>query len=197
RAHQAPRDHHARSRSAVRLASRSGRGSCPSRARVLSPVRGCALAAPSPPTASFAPLIPRGGSPGHPRLAPTPPTGATPAPPRELIDSIRRQVESLIGIAARLGVRVTHVKAHGALYNQGERDATIARNIIFGVQAATGGHELVIVAPPGSAMVQQASGLGMKVASEGFVERAYEADGTMRSRSVAGSLLTDLALAVR
>ena len=40
-------------------------------------VRGRALAAPSPPTASFASLMPRGGSPGHPRLAHTPLTGAT------------------------------------------------------------------------------------------------------------------------
>src|SRR5205823_13869247 len=77
------------------------------------------------------------------------------------------------------------------------RDATIARNIIFGVQAATGGHELVIVAPPGSAMVQEASGLGMKVAREGFVDRAYEGDGTLQSRLIAGSVLTDPADAVR
>src|SRR5207247_5659167 len=73
----------------------------------------------------------------------------------------------------------------------------IARNIIFGVQAATGGHELVIVAPPGSAMVQEASGMGMKVAREGFVDRAYESDGTLQSRSIAGSVLTDPADAVR
>ena len=45
--------------------------------QVLSPVRGRALAAPSPPSASFASLTPRGGSPGHPRLAHTPLTGAT------------------------------------------------------------------------------------------------------------------------
>ena len=43
-------------------------------------------------------------------------------PPRELVESIRRQLDSLIGIASRLGARVTHVKAHGALYNQSERD---------------------------------------------------------------------------
>jgi UPF0271 protein len=116
---------------------------------------------------------------------------------RELIESIRRQVESLVGVASRMGARVTHVKAHGALYNQGERDATIARNIIFGVQAATGGHELVIVAPPGSAMLQEAEGMGMKVAREGFVDRAYEADGTLQSRSIAGSVLTDPADAIR
>ena len=118
-------------------------------------------------------------------------------PARDLIESIRRQIDSLIAIASRMGTRVTHVKAHGALYNQGERDATVARNIIFGIQAATGGHELVIVAPPGSAMLQEASGMGMKVAREGFVDRAYEADGTLQSRSIAGSVLTDPADAVR
>jgi 5-oxoprolinase (ATP-hydrolysing) subunit A len=118
-------------------------------------------------------------------------------PERELIESIRRQVDSLIGIASRMGARVAHVKAHGALYNQGERDARIARNIIFGVQAATGGHELVIVAPSGSAMLQEASGMGMKVAREGFVDRAYEADGTLQSRSIAGAVLTDPADGVR
>jgi UPF0271 protein len=118
-------------------------------------------------------------------------------PARELIESVRRQVDSLVGVASRMGARVTHVKAHGALYNQGERDATIARNIIFGVQAATGGHELVIVAPQGSAMLQEASEMRMKVAREGFVDRAYEADGTLQSRSIAGSVLTDPADAVR
>ncbi|MEK6207354.1 MAG: 5-oxoprolinase subunit PxpA [Chloroflexota bacterium] len=118
-------------------------------------------------------------------------------PARELIESIRRQIDSLIGVASRMGARVTHVKAHGALYNQGERDAATARNIIFGVQAATGGHDLVIVGPPGSAMVREAADMGMKVAREGFVDRAYEPDGTLQSRSVAGSVLTDPAAAVR
>ena len=118
-------------------------------------------------------------------------------PARELIESIRRQVDALAAVASRMGARVTHVKAHGALYNQGERDATIAQTIIFGVQAATGGHELVIVAPPGSAMVDEAKAMGMKVAREGFVDRAYEADGTLQSRSVAGSVLTNPADAVR
>lgn len=118
-------------------------------------------------------------------------------PARELIESIRRQVDSLVGVASRMGVRVTHVKAHGALYNQSERDVTIARNIIFGIQAATGGHELVIVAPPGSAMAEEASGVGMKVAREGFVDRRYEPDGTLQSRAIGGSVLTDPAEAVQ
>jgi UPF0271 protein len=65
------------------------------------------------------------------------------------------------------------------------------------VQAATGGQDLVVVAPPGSAMLEEAKGMGMKVAREGFVDRAYESDGTLQSRSVAGSVLTNPADAVR
>jgi 5-oxoprolinase (ATP-hydrolysing) subunit A len=118
-------------------------------------------------------------------------------PAIELIEAIRRQVDALIDVASRMGARVTHVKAHGALYNRGERDATTARNIVLGVQAATGGHELVIVGPPGSAILAEATGMGMKVAREGFVDRAYEPDGTLQSRSVAGSVLTDPDDAVR
>jgi 5-oxoprolinase (ATP-hydrolysing) subunit A len=118
-------------------------------------------------------------------------------PARELMESIRRQIDSLVGITSRMGGRVTHVKAHGALYNQAERDPVTARNILFGVQAATGGHELVIVAPPGSAMLQEAKGMGMKVVREGFVDRAYEPDGTLQSRAIAGAVLTNPADALR
>lgn len=118
-------------------------------------------------------------------------------PARELTESVRRQLDSLIGIAGRLGVRVTHVKAHGALYNQAERDAAIARSILLGVQASAGGQELVVLAPPGSAMLDAAKNMGMKVAREGFVDRAYEPDGTLQSRSVSGALLTNPADAVR
>jgi len=33
--------------------------------------------------------------------------------------------------------------------------------------------------------------MGMKVAGEGFADRAYEADGTLRSRKLPGALITD------
>jgi UPF0271 protein len=39
--------------------------------------------------------------------------------------------------------------------------------------------------------------MGMKVAREGFVDRAYEPDGTLQSRSIAGSVLSHPAEAVR
>ena len=113
----------------------------------------------------------------------------------ELGESVRRQIDSLIGIATLFGGRVTHVKAHGALYNQAARDAGIARNVLLAIQAATGNAELVVFVPPGSAMWQEAKALGMRVAREGFVDRAYEPDGTLRSRTLAGALVTNPAQA--
>ena len=115
--------------------------------------------------------------------------------PRELIETVRRQIDAIAGIASRLGARVAHVKAHGALYNQAERDPAVARNILFGIQAATGGHELVVFAPPDSAMYAEAKAMGMKAAREGFIDRAYEPDGTLRPRTIAGALVTDPAAA--
>src|SRR6266498_300319 len=49
--------------------------------------------------------------------------------------------------------------------------------------------------PPGSAMERAARDSGLRVAREGFIDRAYEPDGTLRSRSLAGALLTDPAAA--
>ena len=115
--------------------------------------------------------------------------------PRELIEAVRRQIDAIAGIASRLGARIAHVKAHGALYNQAERDPAVARNILFGIQAATGGHELVVFAPPDSAMYAEAKAMGMKAAREGFIDRAYEPDGTLRPRTIAGALVTDPAAA--
>jgi 5-oxoprolinase (ATP-hydrolysing) subunit A len=112
-------------------------------------------------------------------------------PQRDLVESIRRQIDSLAGIASRLGAGVSHVKAHGALYNQAERDRTAARTILDGVRAAAAGQDLVVFAPPGSAMDEEAKAAGMKVAREGFIDRAYESDGTLRPRSLAGALITD------
>ena len=113
----------------------------------------------------------------------------------DLVDSLRRQIDSLVAIASRAGARLTHVKAHGALYNRAERDPTIAQTIVSAVAAATGGRALVIYAPPGSAMHDEAKSAGMRVAREGFIDRAYEPDGTLRSRTRGGALITDPAAA--
>lgn len=110
-------------------------------------------------------------------------------PPDALREDIRAQLEALRSVAQRAGARVTRVKAHGALYNQGERDDAVAGTIAR--SAAEVDPALVLVATPGSAMARAAERYGLRVAREGFIDRAYEPDGTLRSRRLPGALITD------
>lgn len=112
-----------------------------------------------------------------------------------LIEEVAAQVRALSEIAAAAGARVRHVKAHGALYNQAERDADIAAAIASGIYDDARGASLLVFAPPGSAMLDRALAMDLRVAREGFIDRAYEADGTLRSRRLPGSLHTDAKIA--
>ena len=115
----------------------------------------------------------------------------------ELIASLCAQIETLAAVASRAGTRLTHVKAHGALYNQAERDATVARTIVAALRSTNTASDLVVFAPPGSAMHAEAERAGLRIAREGFIDRAYEPDGTLRSRQLTGALLTDPVAASR
>lgn len=114
-------------------------------------------------------------------------------PAEALSADIRAQLEALRAIATRAGGRLIRVKAHGALYNQGERDDAVATTIARAVALVD--RQLVLVAPPGSAMARAAADAGLGVAREGFIDRAYEADGTLRSRRLEGALITEPAAA--
>lgn len=108
-----------------------------------------------------------------------------------LIEEVAAQVRALAEIAAAAGARVHHVKAHGAMYNQAERDPGIASAIASGIYDDARGASLLVFAPPGSAMLERALAMDLRVAREGFVDRAYEADGTLRSRKLPGAVHTD------
>lgn len=111
----------------------------------------------------------------------------------ELLADLRVQLEAVRLVADAAGVKLAHVKAHGALYNRGERDDGIAATIVEAVRAFD--EDLVLYAPPGSAMERAAREAGLRVAREGFADRAYEADGTLRSRRMPNAVHTDPAVA--
>ena len=110
-------------------------------------------------------------------------------PPVELAADLREQIDALRAVAAAAGARVTHVKAHGALYNQGERDDRIA-SLIARVIAELDA-DLAVVATPGSAMARAAIAARVPLIREGFIDRVYEPDGTLRSRALPGAMLLD------
>ena len=110
--------------------------------------------------------------------------------PQEAEDLVAYQVGALAAIAAGQGVRLTHVKPHGALYNMAARDRGMASAIARAVAAID--KRLLMFAPPFSALTDAARDLGLTVVSEAFVDRAYQHDGTLVARDKPGAVLHDL-----
>lgn len=109
--------------------------------------------------------------------------------PEEVHNSILYQVGALWAVARAHGVKLAHVKAHGALYNRAAVDPTLAKAIATAVARLDMG--LVLVGLAGSAMEAAALEAGVPFAGEAFPDRAYTAAGTLVSRKQPGSLITD------
>ena len=105
-----------------------------------------------------------------------------------LAASLTAQVEALIKIANELGVKVTHLKPHGALYNAAAQDARLAQTIVESVRHHP---HLILYGLRGSVMLDVFREAGFRVAREAFADRAYQPDGTLRLRHLPGAVLTD------
>ena len=109
--------------------------------------------------------------------------------PNELLDSIRDQIETLVDIASEHEMELTHVKPHGALYNLAVNNEEISQTIAEAIIDVNSSFKAVGLA--GSKMVAVFDELGLDVISESYVDRMYEADGTLRSRKFDDALITD------
>ncbi len=105
----------------------------------------------------------------------------------EIVESVYRQVATLANVAAKCGAVVTHVKPHGALYNQAAKDAGIARSIAGGVRRWR--QDVVLVGMACSVMLEEFRAAGFRVAAEAFADRRYEKDGSLRARKFRDALL--------
>jgi UPF0271 protein len=108
---------------------------------------------------------------------------------QEVEDMVLYQVGALAAVARAEGVVLRHVKAHGALYNLACRDEALAGAIARATAAVDPG--LVLFGLPGSALLDAGRSLGLRVAAEGFADRAYHADGSLVSRARTGSVIHD------
>jgi 5-oxoprolinase (ATP-hydrolysing) subunit A len=86
-------------------------------------------------------------------------------------------------------VAMHHVKPHGALYNMAARDATLAAAIARAVSVFN--RELILFAPPQSALEIAARELKLRTAAEFFADRNYNVDGSLVSRTRPNALLHD------
>ena len=107
--------------------------------------------------------------------------------PEEIENYVLYQVGALAAFAHSVGAKLVHVKSHGALYNMAAKDIAMARAIARGVARANS--DLILVGLAGSAMIEVAQEAGLRVASEGFADRAYNPDGTLRSRKLPSAVI--------
>lgn len=107
--------------------------------------------------------------------------------------AVAYQIGALQALAAYAGHRVTHVKAHGALYNMAARDDGLAMAI--GRAIRTLDPALVYVGQSGSEMERAAGRLGLACAREAFPDRGYDDGGALLQRGLAGAVIDDPAAA--
>ncbi len=109
--------------------------------------------------------------------------------PKEVKAYVQYQLGALSAFAAAHGARVQHCKPHGALYNMAAKDLDLALAVAEAVASVDG--EIILVGLAGSKSLEAGRKLGLRVASEVFADRAYQADGSLTPRRLPGAVLHD------
>ena len=99
------------------------------------------------------------------------------------------QLGALEGFCRSAGLKLQHVKPHGALYNMAAKDYELARGICQAI--AEFDKELIVLALSGGQLAHAAQERGLRTALEVFADRAYEEDGTLVGRGKPGAMITD------
>lgn len=108
-------------------------------------------------------------------------------PPAELEAMLIYQIGALSGIAHAEGGRLTHVKPHGALNNMACEDRDLATSVVSAI--ASYDPSLILLAPALSKLAAAGEGVGLRVASEIFADRAYTDAGNLVARGQPGAVL--------
>src|SRR5919197_262838 len=109
--------------------------------------------------------------------------------PREAEDFVLYQIAAVAGVAEAEGVRMQHVKPHGALFNMAVRNGDLSAAIARAVAAID--RSLILFGLPKSEILNAGRAAGLRVAAEVFADRAYEPDGSLASRRKPGSVIHD------
>ncbi len=115
--------------------------------------------------------------------------------PAEAGAYITYQLGALYAFARSAGVRIQHVKPHGAFYNMAGKNYALALAIAKAVQAFD--PELILLGLAGSESVKAAQDIGLPAAREVFADRAYMPDGSLMPRTMEGAVIHDEAEAIR
>lgn len=99
------------------------------------------------------------------------------------------QIGALDAFLKAQGMRLQHVKPHGAFYNMAAKDPGQAEAVCRAIRDYD--KDLILLALPAGELYKAAKNLGLRAAAEVFADRAYEEDGTLVNRKKEGAMITD------
>jgi UPF0271 protein len=113
--------------------------------------------------------------------------------PADIEKIILYQTGALMGLAADVGIRVRHVKTHGALGNMAAEDRDLAEAVARAVKTID--RNLILVAMPGQQIEKAGEKFGLPLIREIYADRAYEDNGNLVSRRLEGAVIHDAEVA--
>ena len=99
------------------------------------------------------------------------------------------QIGALMGFCMAKGMKIHHVKPHGAFYNMAAKDFELACGICEAIHEIDS--NIMLLGLSNSEMIKAANYVGIRAKQEVFADREYEDDGTLVSRTKDGAIITD------
>lgn len=109
-------------------------------------------------------------------------------PAKDVYNIVTDQIAALDEIAGRCSAKLTHVKPHGAMYNQSAKNAELAAAIAQAVKDFD--PDLALFGLSGSVSIDEAAKIGLQTSAEVFADRTYQNDGSLTPRSQPNALIT-------
>lgn len=109
---------------------------------------------------------------------------------KEIVMLVLEQMEVFSKGAAKAGGKMNHLKLHGALYNRAAADSDLMFQIASAVVSVYGSIHIYSLA--GSTSIKSIKEAGAIPVNEAFADRAYNNDGTLVSRKLAGAVIKDV-----
>lgn len=106
-----------------------------------------------------------------------------------LISSIQDQIKELESVLGGTDMKLHHIKAHGALYNDTAGDLELAMNYLESIQAYK--DQVLLYLPYGSVIEDEARDRGFKISLEAFGDRNYNEDLSLVSRSSSTAMIEE------
>ncbi|MFB4167790.1 LamB/YcsF family protein [Virgibacillus sp. JSM 102003] len=114
--------------------------------------------------------------------------------PDEIYRMVVHQIGGLQAFCTVHGVQMQHVKPHGAMYNLAAKNRDVADAVARAVYDVDS--RLVLFGLAGSELLAAGREVGLRVASEVFADRTYQADGSLTPRGRTDALIRDVDAAV-